>query len=160
MSTLTLDTPLAQAGGAGGRKPPRGPVAAASAGAPNPGESATVRKRSFSFLPAHLSPVKRGEVRVPRPAALVGTGERGFAFHPAEAGFARARPNDQFFAHTAQAAEGEIVVAIRHDGSALVGTCREISDARLLIQQGSDLHALATDDVAETAIVVMIETKP
>ncbi len=157
MSTLTLEHPIASTGSAGGRVPPRPPDATASAAASGPSESPTVLKRSFSFMPARLSPVKRGEIRVPRPPYLQGTGDRGFAFHPTDESLAPAGMRDQFYAYTAPAKTGELILAVTQEGRATVGLCTLCDETEVRIQNGSAVTSLTPDAIAETAIVVGID---
>lgn len=157
---MTADTAIDLAQSlAGGHQPPRKPPVAAGAAAepPRPSESPTIRMRSFGPMPARLSPVKRGEIRVGRPEGLVGTGEAAFAFYPPDNQLApMLRDRDLVYAVAGEPAVDDVIVVIERTGRAGLGVLAEPYGARLTLKQGNLARVYERDEVAEIGLIRII----
>ena len=144
---------------AGGRQPPRKPPVAASAAAEpvGPPEADTIRLRSFGPMPARLSPVKRGEIRIGRPPGLIGTGEAGFAFYPPDNQLApMLRDRDLVYAVAGEPAVDDLIVVIDRTGRAGLGVLAEPLGDRLTLKQGNLARVYERDEVAEIGLITII----
>lgn len=151
-------TDLAQSLAGGGQPPRKPPVTASAAAEPaGPPESDTIRLRSFGPMPARLSPVKRGEIRIGRPPGLVGTGEAAFAFYPPDNQLAPIlRDRDLVYAVAGEPAVDDLVVVIDQSGRAGLGVLAEIPGTRITLKQGNLARVYERDEVAEIGLIKII----
>lgn len=157
---MTADTAIDLAQSlAGGHQPPGKPPVAAGAAAepPRPSESSTIRMRSFGPMPARLSPVKRGEIRVGRPEGLVGTGEAAFAFYPPDNQLApMLRDRDLMYAVEGEPNVNDLIVVIDRTGSARIGILAKPVIGKLTLIHGENSFAYDLNEIKEVGIIQII----
>ena len=120
-------------------------------------EAWTVPMRSFSLLPARLSPVKRGEIRIERPACLAGI-EGAFAFHVWNDELAPAvRTRDLLYAKPGlDMGEGDLVVLEEGEDRARVGFLVGIeNDGYRIMVRGGAVDVPAAQVVAVSTVVLV-----
>lgn len=136
---------------------PRNALKPARSPAPAVERADTVPMRSFGPMPARLSLVKRGEIRVGRPGALAGVGG-AFAFHPDDDSLApAASTRDLLYAAPAHGLhKGDMLVLVTPGGRAHLGYLSAFDEEGYEILQAGGARRVPVGEVAEVASVVLV----